>query len=139
MGATTLARWRRSANTETEVGMTKTILDTSSLIALALAQRDTQTPSRDDQAFRHAHGGIDEAIEAFVLYDDLVFDGPSLKRNAERLPELLSLSRFGELLWEDDPTLESRIYTSVLRSYVPHINTPRPEFTGLFGWALNIE
>jgi hypothetical protein len=131
---------RRSANTETEVGMTKAILDTSSLIALALAQRDTQTPPpRDNRAFWHAHSGIDEAIEAFILYDDLVFDGPSLKRNAERLPELLNLSRFGELLWEDDTTLESRIYTSVLKSYVPHINAPGPEFKGLWGWALNIK
>jgi hypothetical protein len=130
---------RRSANTETEVGVTKAILDTSSLIALALAQRDTQTQPRDSRAFWHAHGGLDEAIEAFVLYDDLVFDGPSLKRNAERLPELLNLSRFGKLLWEDDTTLESRIYASVLQSYVPHINAPGPEFNGLWGWALNIE
>ena len=112
--------------------MTKTILDTSSLIALALAQRDTKTPQKDSRAFWQSHGGIDEAIEAFVLYDELVFDGPSLKRNIDRLPQLLELSRFGTPLWEEDTTLERRIYSSILRSYLPRIQASDDAAHNLF-------
>jgi hypothetical protein len=112
--------------------MQRTILDTSSLIALALAQRDNETPKHDSHAFRRAHGGIDEAIEALVLYDEVLFDGPSLRRNFARLPQLLDLSKLGKRLGEDDSTLERKVYASVLRDYVPRIQDPGPGSQHLF-------
>lgn len=112
--------------------MTQTILDTSSLIALALAQRDSDIRAGDSHSFWCAHGGIDAAIEALVLHDDLVFDGPSIRRNLDALPELGALTSHGELLWESDTTLESRIYSSILRTYVPQIAKTDQSLVDLF-------
>ena len=98
--------------------MGTTILDTSSLIALALAQKDTETPN-DARTFWQLHGGIDEAIEAFVLYDNLLFDGPSLRRNTGRLPQLEILSRFGQVVSDSGIKLEREVYGLLLERYLP--------------------
>ncbi len=98
--------------------MGTTILDTSSLIALAIAQRDTETPN-DVRVFWQQHGGIDEAIEAFVLYDDLLFDGPSVRRNAARLPQLNDLSQFGSPISEEGGSRERHTYQLLLERYLP--------------------
>jgi hypothetical protein len=95
-----------------------TILDTSSLIALALAQKDTETPN-DARTFWQLHGGIDEAIEAFVLYDNLLFDGPSLRRNTGRLPQLETLSKFGQVVSHSGTELEREVYGLLLERYLP--------------------
>ncbi len=112
--------------------MVKTILDTSSVIALALAQNDTRTRAGDSHALWRAHGGIDEAIEAFVLYDEVLLDKPSIQRNAERLPQILELSNLGAPLWENDSTLESRVYKQVLKAYIPRIDSLETEIIHLF-------
>jgi hypothetical protein len=101
-----------------------TILDTSTLITLALAQRESDIRRRDTHAFVEAYGGLDEAINAFVLHDNLIFDGPSLRRNFDRLPELMDYQSFGRTLWDDDLTLEQRIYESLLQTHLPSMQAP---------------
>lgn len=78
------------------------------------------------------HGGIDAAIEALILYDELAFDGPSVKRNADKFPSILELTRRGELLGEADETLENDIYSSVIQIYVPRLTAMSPECENLF-------
>lgn len=98
--------------------MATTILDTSSLIALALAQRDGHY-SGDAYGFWKAHREIDQAIEAFVLYDDLLLDEASVQRNALGLPQLEQLSRVGRPVGGAGSVAEKRAYELVLQSYLP--------------------
>ena len=98
-----------------------TILDTSTLITLALAQRDQNIHKRDSHSMHAAYGGLDEAIQAFILHDNLVFDGPSVRRNIDELPQLSGYCKLGAQLWKEDLTLEQRIYQSLLDTYVPRM------------------
>ncbi len=67
--------------------MPSVLLDTSSLISLALTQQKSgrSRPQIDD--FK-VSTGVDEAIEALVLYDDILVDGPSVARNNATYPEM---------------------------------------------------
>lgn len=104
--------------------MTPTIVDTSTLIILAQAERNTSIRNKDAYGLRKTFGGIDEAIQAFILHDNLLFDGPSLRRNVDRLPELMKYCGFGKTLCEEDLTLEQRVYESMLKNHFPTLRKP---------------
>lgn len=108
--------------------MRRTILDTSSVITLALAQQNTEIRARDSLAMHSEYGGLDLAIQAFILHEDIVFDSPSIKRNIEQLPALLDFYKLGSPLWEDDLTLERRVYESLLETHIPHMQKPDDAF-----------
>jgi hypothetical protein len=107
------------------------IIDTSSLIALALAEQESDIVRGDTHTFWRSHGGIDGAIEAFILYDDLVLDGPSLHRNADRLPQLHGYAKRCRLIGVAED-FEDRVYQSVLNNYVPHVEVSNPAYRDLF-------
>jgi hypothetical protein len=108
--------------------VTTAILDTSSLIRIALAQQDHDTARGDLRAFWSSHFGIDGAIEAYVLYDDLLLDGPSVRRNENRLPGVARLSE-GCRLIDLTEAQERGIYQSVLDSYLVHLSSARTFMT----------
>jgi hypothetical protein len=106
------------------------IVDTSSLITLGLAERTKEVPSGDVAAFHRTFGGIDQAIEALVLYDDVYLDAPSVKRNIDALPELHAYIEDCKLVAEKSG-IESLVYQSILADCVPHIGGKGGDFEDL--------
>ena len=107
--------------------MLRVILDTSSLIELALAarrERPLEEPSID---FYRSFGGLRHAIEALVLYDEIAVDAPSIRRNLEKLPELDDYVSWCTPVAVETGA-ESRIYEAVLNECVPHIEIGTDSF-----------
>ena len=107
--------------------MSTAIIDTSSLIALALAEQENEISHGDTYTFWRSHGGIDGAIEALILYDELVVDSPSIHRNADRLPRLQDYAERCRLIGTEED-FEDKVYRAVLSSYVPQVEVTDPGF-----------
>jgi hypothetical protein len=101
--------------------MKPTLVDTSTLITLALAIEDATTPFRDAAAMRAMYGaGLDGAIGAFVLYDDLRVDQPSISRNIEKLPSLELVTAIAPVVPTDLD--EDGVYHAVAERYLRHLD-----------------
>ena len=100
--------------------MPKAILDTSSLITLGLAERTEKIPSGETRGFYHTFGGIDQAIEALILYDEVYIDAPSIERNLDGLPELQNYTQWCQRVAEKKG-IEGAVYQSIITDCIPHI------------------
>jgi hypothetical protein len=94
------------------------IVDTSTLIALALATKERDIPAGDTRELWEYHGGIDGGIEALILNETVLIDRPSVDRNASNLPELMQFASIGQSATTET---ESDIYSAVTMAYVPHL------------------
>ena len=119
--------------------MLSAILDTSSLITLGIAERaisrfHSKGIAEVGNHYRSHYrffGGIDQAIEAFILYDEIYLDAPSVRRNTDKLPELQNYSSFCQLVGEEEEA-ENKIYQAILRDYVPHIHVETEQFVNVY-------
>ncbi len=96
------------------------ILDTSSLISLALMQQRADNSPPNASNLQNLHSGVDAAIEALVLYDELLVDGPSVSRNRLRLPEIQPFVSMCRTIATNEGD-EEQIYRDVLRNCIDHI------------------
>jgi hypothetical protein len=122
--------------------MSDVILDTSSLLALAAAQRS----GKDRSNLKYLYGGLDSAIEAIVLYDQLLLDRPSTALHEEPLSNINlpdKLARFLPMA----PDIESQIYSDILTSWQDHSVLPDARTTEfmekhhfkVFAWDCQME
>ena len=97
------------------------VVDTSTLITLALATDECAIAPGNIGPMRVRYGGgLDGAISALVLYDDLVVDQSSLSRNVERLP---SLARVRDITNARNIDVdENTVYAAVASIYLSRLD-----------------
>ena len=98
--------------------MAQVIVDTSTLIALALATKERDILAGNTRQLWEYHGGIDGGIEALVLNETVLIDKPSVDRNSSDLPELMQFTSIGRPATTET---ESDIYSAVTAAYMPHL------------------
>ena len=100
------------------------LIDTSTLITVALASDERTIEITDTVAMRRKYGsGLDGAISAMILYDDPLVDRASLDRNTPQLPSLDRLRktwRAGEVEADEDS-----VYALVGEKYVAHLDAAK--------------
>lgn len=97
------------------------VVDTSTLITLALATEERAIAPGNIGPMRARYGGgLDGAISAMVLYEDLVVDQSSVSRNIQRLP---SLERIRDITATRNIDVdENTVYAAVARIYLSRLD-----------------
>src|ERR1044071_263574 len=97
------------------------VVDTSTLITLALATEEHAIAPGNVGPMRGRYGGgLDGAISALVLYDDLVVDQSSVSRNIQRLP---SLQRVRDITNTRNIDVdEETVYAAVAKVYISRLD-----------------
>ena len=98
--------------------MPEVLVDTSTLIGLALAAATKGIPAGDTNSLWRHHVDIDGGIDALVLSEKVLFDKPSIDRNTEDLPTLGQFTTMGRLVGDH---AESEVYAAVGKNYLHHI------------------
>ncbi|HYI10809.1 MAG TPA: hypothetical protein VEK57_17245 [Thermoanaerobaculia bacterium] len=97
--------------------MTRVLVDTSSLIAVALATEDDQVNAGATHAMYARHPDLDAGILALTVYDQIFFDQASVERNVEKLPSLQRITSIAGNVYGGVP--EDRVYDLVEKHSVP--------------------
>lgn len=109
------------------------ILDITSLISLSAVTGLPDVPKEERPYFWSRTGRLDTAIEALILYDSVLLDGPSWERNCERSPALTDFSRFCQPI-AIDKERERKIYGSITSNFINRLEATIDNYEGLYGY-----